>query len=129
MRRLTAATASLLLLRAEFASVELAQARAQLLRWFLLALAALLLALLGLFSGTALFVVALWPHMGAAVLIVPAVLYFLTAALLLRRLQREVADAPPLLAETLQEIARDRDALRAAAGRGAASGAASAEAS
>jgi hypothetical protein len=27
------------------------------------------------------------------------------------RLQREVLDAPPLLAQTLQELAKDRDAL------------------
>jgi len=115
VRRLTAATANLVLLRAQFAAVELAQARAQLVRWLLLALVVLGLALLGLLAATALFAIAFWPQLGGWALALPAAAYLLLAALLLRRLQREVAEAPPPLADTLQELAHDRDALRAAA--------------
>lgn len=112
MRRLTAAAVNLLLLRAEFASVELAQARAQLLRWFMLALGALLLALLALLAATALFAIVLWPQLGWVALALPSAAFLLLAVLVYRRLQREVATAPPLLAGTLEELARDRDAFR-----------------
>lgn len=114
VRRLTAAAANLLLLRAEFAAVELAQARAQLLRWFALALCAALLALLGLLALGALFVYALWPLIGPWALVAPAAAALLIAALVLQRLRREVTEAPPLFAETLHELGRDRDALCAA---------------
>lgn len=112
VRRLSAASVSLLLSRAEFASVELAQARAQLLRWFLFVVGILLLALLGLLFATGLFVIALWPVLGGVALLLPAVLYLSGAIILYRKLQREVADAPPLLSQTLQELSRDRDAFR-----------------
>jgi uncharacterized membrane protein YqjE len=112
LRRLSAASVNLLLSRAEFASVELAQARAQLMRWLLLALGALLFALLGLVAATALFVVLLWPVLGWVALLLPALAYLLGAVLVFQRLQREIADAPPLLADTLQELTKDRDAFR-----------------
>jgi uncharacterized membrane protein YqjE len=112
LRSLTAASLNLLLSRAEFASVELAQARAQMMRWLLLALGALLFALLGLVAATALFVVLLWPVLGWVALLLPAIGYLLGAVLVFQRLQREIADAPPLLSDTLQELAKDRDAFR-----------------
>lgn len=115
LRRLSAASVNLLLSRAEFASVELAQARAQLMRWLLLALAALLLALLGLLAATALFVAVLWPVLGWVALLLPAIVYLAGAVFVFQRLQREVDDAPPLLSDTLQELAKDRDAFRGAA--------------
>jgi uncharacterized membrane protein YqjE len=37
--------------------------------------------------------------------------YSLGAVLVMRRLQREMAEAPPLLAETLSELRKDRDAF------------------
>lgn len=120
VRRLSAALSNLALLRAEFAAVELAQARAQLLRWFALVLCAALLAAVGLMSLGALLVYALWPLLGAWAFLVPAAAAGLAAALLARRLRREVAEAPPLLAETLRELGRDRDALCAATGEQAA---------
>lgn len=117
VRRLSAASLALLLSRAEFASVELAQARAQLVRWFVLALAGALLALLAVVAASAWLVVALWERAGWITLIVLAASFAAAAWWVLARLQREVADAPPLLAQTLQELAKDRDAL---AGSGAA---------
>lgn len=120
VRRLSAASVNLLLLRAEFASLELAQARAQVMRWFVLALAAMALALLALVAASALFVVVMWPRLNWATLLVLGAAYALGALLVMRRLQRELAEAPPLLAETLIELRKDRDAL---AGRDAAAGA------
>lgn len=114
LRRLVRAGAALLVARAEFASVELALARAQLMRWLLLALLALLLGLLGLLSLTALVTLLLWPALGWGALLLPAIVYGGAGAWVVRRLTHEVATAPPLLHETLQELMRDRDALRQA---------------
>lgn len=111
VRRLSAASVNLLLLRAEFASLELAQARAQVMRWFVLALAAMVLALLALVAASALFVVLLWPRLDWMALLVLGVAYAMGAVLVMRRLQREMAEAPPLLVETLTELRKDRDAL------------------
>lgn len=111
VRRLSAASLALLLSRAEFASVELAQARAQLLRWFMLALAGALLALLAAVAASAWLVVALWERAGWITLAVLAAAFAAAAWRVLLRLQREVRAAPPLLAQTLQELAKDRDAL------------------
>lgn len=128
VRRLSAASVNLLLSRAEFASVELAQARAQLMHWLLLALGALLLALLGLMAATALVAIALWPLLGWIALLAPALAYLLGAVLVFRHLQREIAAAPPLLSETLTELAKDRDAFRGqASGTSAQRGAAHAQ--
>ncbi len=111
VRRLSAASVSLLLSRAEFATLELAQARAQLMRWVLLALLATLLALLALLAASTLLVLALWERFGWISLLAVGIAYALAAVFVLRRLDREIAAAPPLLAQTLQEVARDRDAL------------------
>lgn len=108
---LVRAGAALLVARAEFASVELALVRAQFVRWLLLATLALLLGLLGLLSATAVVSLVLWPLLGWGALLVPAVGYLAAATWVVVKLQREVDAAPPLLHETLQEIARDRDAL------------------
>lgn len=123
LRRLARAGAALLVARAEFASVELALARAQLMRWLLLALLALLLGLLGLLSVTALLTLALWPLLGWAALLVPAVGYLAAGAWVVLRLLREVDTAPPLLHQTLQELTRDREALMQAMAGGSVAGA------
>ena len=115
VRRLSAATADLLLSRAEFASLELAQARAQLLRWFTLSLLVMVLLLLTLIIGSALLTVALWPQLGWVTLAILFMLYVLGAALVLRKLMGEVAAAPPVLSQTLQELSNDRDVFVARA--------------
>lgn len=114
VRRLSTATVDLLVSRAEFASLELAQTRAQLIRWAVLALCAAVLALLALIAATALFAVVLWPRLGWIALAVPAGGYALLALWLFRKLSTEVASAPPVLSETLRELSADRAALRAA---------------
>ncbi len=109
VRRLSAATVNLLLSRAEFASLELAQARAQVLRWFTLSLLVMVLLLLTLIIGSALLTVALWPHLGWITLAILLAVYALGAWLVLRKLMGEVAAAPPVLSQTLQELSNDRD--------------------
>ena len=115
VRRLSAATANLLLSRAEFASLELAQARAQLLRWFTLSLLVMVLLLLTLIIGSALLTVALWPQLGWVTLAILLAVYGVGALLVLRKLMGEVAAAPPVLSQTLQELSNDRDVFVARA--------------
>ena len=118
LRRLSASALDLLLTRAQFASVELAQARVQWVRWIGLALGAAVLALLALMAASAALVLALWEHAGALTLVALAVLYTSGVLVVIRVLQRELREAPPLLSETLAELGSDRDALlgRMAAG-------------
>lgn len=111
VRRLSAASLNLLLTRAQFASVELAQSRAQLMRWLGFALIAAVFALLALIAASALAVIVLWERAGALTLLVLALLYAAVGVAVVRRLQRETREAPPLLAETLGELAKDRDAI------------------
>lgn len=122
VRRLSAATVNLLLSRAEFASLELAQTRAQLIRWVALALFAMVLVLLALIVGSALLALALWPHYGRITLAVLFALYALGAALVFRKLMAEMSAAPPVLSATLRELSNDRDALLARTGRQAGDG-------
>ena len=115
LRRLSASALALALTRAEFAAAELALARAQLMRWLGLSLVVAMLAGLALVSLSALAVVALWSSLGWITLLALALLYGLAGWLVLRGLQRELREAAPLLSETLAELSRDRDALRAPA--------------
>lgn len=116
IRRLSASALDLLLTRAQFASVELAQARAQVMRWISLALIGAILALLAVMCGSAALVILLWESYGALTLLVLAVAYAMAAYAAIRRLQHELSDAAPLLSDTLAELALDRDAIL---GRGA----------
>ncbi|MGE5337837.1 MAG: phage holin family protein [Gemmatimonadota bacterium] len=110
-RRLSASTVNLLLTRAQFASVELAQSRAQLMRWVGLALIGAVLALLALMALSAFLLIVFWDAAGPWSLLVLTVLYAVVGFLVVRRLQRELHYAPPLLSETLAELAQDRDAI------------------
>lgn len=122
VRRLSAATVNLLLSRAEFASLELAQTRAQLIRWVVLALFAMVLVLLALIAGSALLTVALWPRYGWITLAVLFALYGLGAALVFRKVMTEMSAAPPVLSATLRELSNDRDAFLAETRRQAGDG-------
>lgn len=117
LRRLLASASSLLLTRAEFASLELAQARGQLVRWVVLALAIAVLALMTLLVLSALLVAVLWATLGWITLAVLLALYGGLAAWAVLTLRREVAEAPPVLDETLRELRNDREALLAGMGR------------
>lgn len=111
LRRLVGSAWGLALTRAEFASVELSLARAQLLRWIALTLLATLLALLALLALSALVVLVLWERLGVGSVGLLVVVYAAAALLVWRRVQRELGDAPPLLAGTVAELRQDRDAL------------------
>jgi uncharacterized membrane protein YqjE len=113
VRRLSAATVNLLISRAEFASLELAQTRVQLIRWVALALFAMVLVLLALIAGSALLTVALWPHYGWITLAVLLAVYVIGAALVFRKLTGEISAAPPVLSATLRELSNDRDTFLA----------------
>lgn len=111
LRRLGATTSKLLLSRAEFATLELAEVRVQLLRWLVLALLTTALLVLALIAASALFVVLLWPTLGWVALGIVLLAYALGAAFLGLRLRREIAEAPPPLSETLRQLAQDREAF------------------
>ena len=117
VRRLSAATVNLLVSRAEFASLELAQTRARMMRWLVLALLGAVLALVALIAASALLTVVLWPHYGWITLAVLSALYLIGAIWLFRSLAADMAAAPPVLSETLRELANDRDALLGGRGR------------
>ncbi len=109
VRRLSAATVNLLLSRAEFASLELAQTRAQIVRWLALLALGMLLLLLALIVGSALLAVVLWPHYGWVTLAVLFGVYAIGAWMVFGKLTGEVSAAPPVLSETLRELSNDRD--------------------
>lgn len=111
--RLLRSALGLALTRAEFASVELSLARAQLMRWLLLALAAAVLGMLGLIALSALIVLVFWDRYGWVPVGLLAILYVGAAGWLLLRVLEEVAVAPPLLEQTFAELARDREAVLA----------------
>jgi uncharacterized membrane protein YqjE len=111
LRRLAAASVSLLLTRAEFASLELAQGRVQFMRWLGMALAAAVLGMLCLIALSAALVVLMWPQWNWVTLALLALVYFVASLWLVRTLQRDVQAAPPLLSQTLDELAKDREAL------------------
>lgn len=111
LRRLLSGATALLHIRTEQAALELAQSRAQLARWAGLGAAVAVLALLALGTASAWLAVLLWDRWGAATLLVLALVYGAAGVLLLVRLRREIDAAPPLLAQTLEELGRDRAAL------------------
>ena len=116
LRRVTTAALNLLMSRAEFASLELAEARAQLLRWFLRGLLAMLLAVFAVVTATALCVALLWPSIGPWSLLGFALLYAGVALAMLGSLKHEIDTAPAPLAETLRQLAEDRRAIFGMAG-------------
>ena len=114
LRRFPAALVTLLLSRAEFATLELAEASSRFLRWIVLALLGAVLSMLALIVVSALLTVALWPYFGWGTLVALALVYMLLAAWVFRTLAVEHAGSPPFLSETLRELASDRDAVFAA---------------
>lgn len=132
LRHIGARSATLLLSRAEFAALELAQARGQLMRWLLLALACAVLFQLALVAAAAALAASLWDRFGPLTLVAIFLVFISAGVILLMRLRGEIADAPPLLSETLAELGKDRDvffggegpaAPRAAAGASTETGA------
>jgi uncharacterized membrane protein YqjE len=110
------AASALLLARAEFAAVELTQTGVNALRWLLWALAATALMALTLIAATATIVLALWDRLGWVSLGLLTLAYAIVTVYLLVRLRRLLHARRPLLAQTLAELSKDRDALFGDAG-------------
>jgi uncharacterized membrane protein YqjE len=111
LRRAARAASSLLVARAEFAALELSQTGADALRWVLWALAATALLVLTLIIATVTIVLALWERLGWYPLGLMTLAYAIVTGYMFYRLRRELLARPPLLAQTLAELAKDREAL------------------
>jgi uncharacterized membrane protein YqjE len=111
LRRVVRSAASLLLARAEFAVVELTASGAAALHWLLSALAAAALLTLTLIAVTASIVLALWDRVGWYSIGVLALVYAAVTAFAIHRLLRRLRNWPPVLAQTLSELSKDREAL------------------
>lgn len=111
LRRAARAASSLLLARAEFAAVELTQIGAEALQWLLWALAATALLVVTLIVATVTIVLAVWDRLGWFSLGVLTLVYATVTAYLIVRLHRALRNRRPLLAQTLAELSKDREAL------------------
>ena len=80
-----------------------------------MALLTMVLLLLTLIIGSALLTAVLWPQLGWVTLAILLAVYGVGALLVLRKLMGEVAAAPPVLSQTLQELSNDRDVFVARA--------------
>jgi uncharacterized membrane protein YqjE len=109
--RAARAASSLFLSRAEFASVELTQTGVDALRWLVWALVATALMVLTLIAATAAIVLALWDRLQWFSLGLLTLGYAIVTAYLIVRLRRALQARRPLLAQTLAELSKDRDAL------------------
>jgi len=109
--RVQRAAGSLLLARAEFAVVELTASGAQAMQWLLSALVATALLTLTLVSVTAGIVLALWDRAGWYSVAILALVYAAVTAVAFQRLLRRLRNWPPVLAQTLSELSKDREAL------------------
>lgn len=114
LRRAALALLALALARAEFASVELSLSARAALRWILAALLASVLGMLGLFALSATIVLALWERYSWYPLAALGLLYCASTLALLLWVLRSIGRAPPLLAQTFAELAKDGAALRCA---------------
>jgi len=111
LHRAARAASSLLLARAEFAAVEVTQTGADALRWLLWALAATALLVVTLIVATVTIVLAVWDRLGWLSLAVLTLVYAIATGYLMVRLRRELRNRRPLLAQTLAELSKDREAL------------------
>lgn len=118
VRRAFSAGSALLLARVELASAELQQARDAWLRWLLAGLMACVLAAIALLALATALALALWERFGWPAFALVGFLFLLAAAIVWLRLRREIAGAPRLLSLTLEELARDREAILGVTGRG-----------
>jgi len=113
LRRIADRGSALAMLRLELAGVELAQARAQFVRWIAMALAIAAFGLLAVGCLSALLVVVAGERYVVAVLGSLALAYAAAVLMLALRLRAEIEAAPALLEATLEELRKDREALTA----------------
>ena len=98
--------------RLELASIEIAEAREQLVFTIVASFAAVLLLGGAVVALSAWIAVALWPTLGHAVLVWIALAYGLAGAGMLMWLRAKLRHDPPLLAETLAELHTDAALMR-----------------
>ncbi len=98
--------------RLELASIEIAEAREQLVFTIVASFAAVLLLGGAVVALSAWIAVALWPTLGHAVLVWIALAYGLAGGGLLMWLRAKLRNDPPLLAETLAELRTDAALMR-----------------
>jgi uncharacterized membrane protein YqjE len=103
---------SLLATRGELAALELGETRDRALRWAALGIVAAVLLLAALMTLSLWVAAVFWDGPRALALGVVTVAYALAAFVAARVVRREIAAAPPLLAQTLAELKKDRDVLR-----------------
>jgi uncharacterized membrane protein YqjE len=98
--------------RLELASIEIAEAREQLVFTIVASFAAVLLLGGAVVALSAWIAVALWPTLGHTVLVWIALAYGLAGGGLLMWLRAKLRNDPPLLAETLAELRTDAALMR-----------------
>ncbi len=112
LRKIYALTLTLLVTRGELASLELAEARDRYVRWLVFAVIAAVLLLAALLSLSLLVAAIFWEGPRGLALGMLTALYAAVAYGMLRTVRREIAAAPPLLAQTRAELQKDHAALR-----------------
>lgn len=110
--RVGASVFGLLQNRLELASIEVAEAREQLVFTIIASFAAVLLLGGAVVALSAWVAVALWPTLGQAVLVWIALAYGVAGGGLLMWLRAKLRSDPPLLAETLAELRTDAAMMR-----------------
>jgi len=97
--------------RGELASIELAEARDRAVCWLALGVVAAVLLLAALTTMSLWVAVLFWEGPRALAVGVLGLAYLLGAAALLIVIRRQMAAAPALLAQTREELRKDREAL------------------
>ncbi len=102
---------SLLATRGELAALELDETRDRALRWAALGIVAAVLLLAALVTLSLWVAAVFWDGPRALALGLVTVAYAVAAFVAVRVVRREIAAAPPFLAQTRAELQKDRDAL------------------
>jgi uncharacterized membrane protein YqjE len=112
IRAMLASAISLLATRGELAALELGETRDRALRWAALGVVAAVLLLAALMTLSLWVAAVFWDGPRALALGVLTAAYALAAVVAARVVRREIAAAPPLLAQTRAELQKDREVLR-----------------
>lgn len=113
LRALLAHGLALFATRGELASLELAEARDRLIAWLLLGALAALLLLAALTTLPLWLALLFWDGPRVLAVGLLALLYLLGGVALFAYLRRQIATAPATLAQTREELRKDREALAA----------------
>lgn len=114
LRRVLKHGGQLVLLRADLAAEELAQARRQWIGWLAMGLGAFALMVAGLVAAGAWLTLLLWDRFGAGTPGILALLFGLAAVLLLRQLLQGAGAAAAPLAQTRAALREDYEVLASA---------------